>query len=175
MPNRKGIMVAHGMAALNKAGIACPSTKTQVRPRAAVPLRTVRVHESGRRNSQWSYTQMRSGHFEQQGRVRVDRHSMLFKTWSLPPSLKNMVWSRAGLHQTIISAVRTSTRAGKISAGTDLPTQRSATPFCQGLWMEVCTAVICRERRAEGTSRPFFLVVSDEQEAGSGFVRKGFS
>ena len=30
------------------------------------------------------------------------------------------------------------------------------TPFCQGLWIEVCTAVISRERRAAGTSRPYF-------------------
>ena len=46
---------------------------------------------------------------------------MFFKAGSAPRSLKNMVCSRAGLHHTIISAVRTSTRAGKISAGTDLP------------------------------------------------------
>jgi hypothetical protein len=28
--------------------------------------------------------------------------------------------------------------------------------FRQGLWIDVCTAVICRERRAAGTSRPYF-------------------
>jgi hypothetical protein len=37
-----------------------------------------------------------------------------------------------------------------------LPTQRSATPFCRGLWIEVCKPVIGSERMAPGTSRPYF-------------------
>jgi len=37
-----------------------------------------------------------------------------------------------------------------------LPTQRSATPFCQGLPIEVCTGVIFSERIALGTSNPYF-------------------
>src|SRR5437588_1017162 len=32
----------------------------------------------------------------------------------------------------------------------------NVTPFCQGLWIEVCTPVICSEGRAAGTSRPYF-------------------
>ena len=35
-------------------------------------------------------------------------------------------------------------------------TQRSATPFCQGLRIEVCTAVICTERMPACTSKPYF-------------------
>jgi len=37
-----------------------------------------------------------------------------------------------------------------------LPTQRSATPFCQGLSNEVRTAFIFRDRMAAGTSVPYF-------------------
>ena len=37
-----------------------------------------------------------------------------------------------------------------------LPTQRSATPFCQGLSKEVRTAFIFRDRMAAGTSVQYF-------------------
>ncbi len=37
-----------------------------------------------------------------------------------------------------------------------LPTQRSATPFCQGLWIDVCTQAIAMDRIAAGTSSPYF-------------------
>ena len=34
-------------------------------------------------------------------------------------------------------------------------TQRSAIPFCQGLWKEVRIGLIFRERTADGTSHPY--------------------
>jgi hypothetical protein len=37
-----------------------------------------------------------------------------------------------------------------------LSTQRSATPFCQGLSKHVRTGLIFRDRTAIGTSRPYF-------------------
>ena len=48
-----------------------------------------------------------------------------------------------------------------------LPTRRSATPFFQGLWIEVSPAVICRERRAAGTSRPYFWSLSKSRNLGA--------
>jgi hypothetical protein len=37
-----------------------------------------------------------------------------------------------------------------------LSTQRSATPFCQGLPNDVCTGLISKDRTAAGSSRPYF-------------------
>src|SRR5579864_5375982 len=42
------------------------------------------------------------------------------------------------------------------SSRRQLPTQRSAIPFCQGLSNEVRTAFIFRDRMAAGTSVPYF-------------------
>src|ERR1039457_5585653 len=49
------------------------------------------------------------------------------------------------------------------SSRRQLPTQRSATPFCQGLWMEVRKQVMLMDRIAAGTSKPQL------REAESGF------
>src|SRR5207302_3911374 len=44
-----------------------------------------------------------------------------FNMASPPRSLKNMTICPAGFHQTIVSAVRTRTRSGRISVGVDWP------------------------------------------------------
>jgi hypothetical protein len=60
-----------------------------------------------------------AAYLEDQGRLGIPL--IFFNTGSSPRSLKNKVRAAAGDHQTIVSAVRTNTRSGRISTGSDRP------------------------------------------------------
>src|SRR5215472_9738670 len=53
-----------------------------------------------------------------------------------------------------------------------LPTQRSAMPFCQGLAKDVRTGLIVRERTAAGTSSPYLASRSKIEELRSRIKRE---
>ena len=65
--------------------------------------------------------------------------------------------------QEVLSAVARSLRwCDSSRSRRQLSTQRSATPFCQGLRIEVRTQLICREPMAASTSSAVFLSVITE-------------
>src|ERR1019366_8900204 len=62
-----------------------------------------------------------------------------------------MYWERSRFRWRSSNAITWSSKSRR-----QLPTQRSATPFCQGLRIEVRTGVIFRERIDAAPSKPYF-------------------
>src|ERR1035441_10866505 len=68
-----------------------------------------------------------------------------------------MYWVRSRFRWRSSNAITWSSKSRR-----QLPTQRSATPFCQGLRIEVRTGVMFSERIDAGTSKPYFASRSEE-------------